>query len=45
MKPREIAIGKSREFCPILELLYKYNYHDEPEYNKIVFMFTKILLD
>ena len=41
----EIAIDKASVFLPILELLYSYTYYDEPEYNKILFMFEKILLD
>ena len=45
LEPHEITAGKASIFCPILELLYTYKYYDEPDYNKIHFMFEKILLD
>lgn len=41
----ELTVCKAEAFRPILELLYSYEYCDEPEYNKIIFMFEKILLD
>ena len=41
----QVATNKAKIFCPILEILYAYEYEDEPEYNKIVFMFEKLLLD
>jgi len=45
LEPYEITLSKAKELCPILELLYDYEYYDEPDYNKIIFMFEKILLD
>ena len=32
-------------FSEILEILYNYEFETEPEYNKIIFLFEKILLD
>ena len=41
----QVATNKAEIFFPILKILYSYEYEDEPEYNKIVFMFEKMLLD
>ena len=45
MTSYEIASGASSEFGPILEHIYTYGYETEPDYNKVKFMFEKILLD
>ena len=45
MQYNQVASYKASVFGPILKLLYSYKHYDEPEYNKIVFMFEKILLD
>ena len=45
MTSYEIASGAASEFGPILEHIYTYGYETEPDYNKVKFMFEKILLD
>ncbi len=45
MEPKHITVGKASILTPILELLYSYKYFDEPNYDKIVFMYEKILLE
>ena len=45
MQYNQVASYKASAFGPILKLLYSYKHYDEPEYNKIVFLFEKILLD
>ena len=39
MTPERITEGKADDFCPIIKLLYTYGYDEEPEYNRIKFMF------
>ena len=39
LTPEKITKDGAEVFCPILELLYSYGFDEEPEYNKIKFMF------
>lgn len=41
----KVTDKRAKVFLPILNLLYSYSYYEEPDYNKIQFMFEKILLD
>ena len=43
--PCFVANKKASVFSEILSLLYTYSYDDKPEYNRIIFMYEKILLD
>ena len=45
MEPKYVATRRAAVFTEILSLLYTYTYYDEPEYNKIIFLYEKILLD
>ena len=40
-----ICIGKAKVFQTIIETLYSYQWGTVPEYNKLIFMFEKIVLD
>jgi len=45
LEPKYVATRRAAVFAEILSLLYTYSYYDEPEYNKIIFLYEKILLD
>ena len=40
-----ICTDEAKVFTEILQVLYSYEWHTEPDYNKIIFMFEKIVLD
>ena len=44
LSPKEICRGKSKPFARILKYIKKIGFDEEPSYNKVKFMFTKILL-
>ena len=41
--PEEICFGDAEKLAPILEHFYSLKYDDEPNYNRILFMFQKLL--
>lgn len=45
LEPSYVATKNAAVFTEVLSLLYTYSYYDRPEYNRIVFLFEKILLD
>ena len=45
VSPDEICDSEAKVFKDILEMLYSYTWESEPDYNKIIFMFEKIVLD
>jgi len=41
----DVLFGDAKVFVPILEMLYSLQYSAEPDYQYIIFLFEKILLD
>ena len=43
--PKDLCDEKTKDYVPIIEELYALKFKDRPEYQKLAFMFKKILLD
>ena len=44
-KPSDFYNEKTRFLQPLLEYAYSLDYEEEPDYERIIFMFKKIVLD
>jgi hypothetical protein len=42
---KEICAGDSLPLAPILQIIYDLNYDEEPNYDKIVFEFSKAIMN
>eukprot|EP00349_Pseudokeronopsis_sp_Brazil_P000788 CAMPEP_0202959948 /NCGR_PEP_ID=MMETSP1396-20130829/4146_1 /ASSEMBLY_ACC=CAM_ASM_000872 /TAXON_ID= /ORGANISM="Pseudokeronopsis sp., Strain Brazil" /LENGTH=84 /DNA_ID=CAMNT_0049678865 /DNA_START=615 /DNA_END=869 /DNA_ORIENTATION=+ len=45
LKPSQICIDNASILTEILEYAYSLKFDEEPNYNKVIHMFTKLLLD